>query len=126
MGKVINNQLQYLKQFITIDKYREVARQVDEITDYYTSQKEDFNSVISEGDDIATDLLYKVIDHNERTIELPINISYIKTFCVSSNIKKEQLYDYLLWIALRYLAVSRCIKWKESKEIYNNSKNLEN
>lgn len=93
-----------------------MARDVDEITDYYASKKEEFDAVIEEGDTIADDILLKVIGKNGRKLSLPIDISIIKEYCFSTELKEEQFYDALLWITLRYVAISRCIIWNKCLE----------
>lgn len=110
---IINNQLQKLKTTLTIKKYKEIIRDVDEITDYYASKKEDFDIVIEEGDNVSNDILLKVIGNNDRKIELPVDINIIKNYCFSTELKEEQFYDTLMWIALRYIAISRCLILKE-------------
>ena len=102
---IINNQLQKLKTTLTIKKYKEIIRDVDEITDYYESEKEDFDIVIEEGDNVSNDILLKVIGNNDRKLELPIDINIIKNYCFSTELKEEQFYDTLMWIALRYIAI---------------------
>ena len=124
----INYQLQNLKDIITVEKYRELSRQVDDITDYYVWGKgEELDGIITEGDDIATDLLYKVLGHNGRTLELPIDISYIKKYCLTSNIKPNEIYDALIWIIIRYIGLERCYTWnnEHNKEIEDNITELE-
>lgn len=113
MGIIINNQLEKLKKTVTMEKFSEVSRDVDDITDYYASKKEDFDAVIEEGDHIANDILFKVIGYNDRKIDLPIDISMIKDYCFSSSLKENQFYDTLTWIALRYIAISKCISFQE-------------
>ena len=51
-------------------------------------------------------------------LELPIDISIIKKYCFSAELKEEQFCDVFMWIALRYIAISRCIIWRENKEKY--------
>jgi len=114
---IINNQLQKLKTTLTIKKYKEIIRDVDEITDYYASEKEDFDVVIEEGDNVSNDILLKVIGANDRKIELPVDINIIKNYCFSTELKEEQFYDTLMWIALRYIAISRCLIIKESEKL---------
>lgn len=114
---IINNQLQKLKTTLTIKKYKEIIRDVDEITDYYASKKEDFDIVIEEGDNVSNDILLKVIGTNDRKIELPVDIDIIKNYCFSTELKEEQFYDTLMWIALRYIAISRCLMIKESEKL---------
>lgn len=118
---MINNQLEKLKT-ITIDQFKSVARDVDEITDYYASKKEEFDAVIEEGDTVANDILFKVIGKNDRKLSLPISISIIKDYCLSTEIKKEQINDTLAWITLRYVAILRCLSWKKYLEDYENNK----
>ena len=113
---IINNQLQKLKTTLTIKKYKEIIRDVDEITDYYASKKEDFDVVIEEGDNVSNDILLKVIGNNNRKIELPVDINIIKNYCFSTELREEQFYDTLMWIALRYIAISRCFILKENEE----------
>ena len=123
---IINNQLEKLKS-LTIEQFKSVARDVDEITDYYASKKEEFDAVIEEGDTVANDILFKVIGKNGRKLSLPIDISIIKEYCFSTELKEEQFYDALMWIALRYVAISRCVFWNktnvEDKSSKNNSSN---
>ena len=113
---IINNQLQKLKNTLTIKKYKEIIRDVDEITDYYASKKEDFDVVIEEGDNVSNDILLKVFGNNDRKIELPVDINIIKNYCFSTELKEEQFYDTLMLIALRYIAISRCLMIIESKK----------
>ena len=113
ISSIINNQLEKLKTSLTMKKYRDISRDVDDITDYYASKKESFDAVIEEGDTVANEILLKVIGNNKRTINLPIDISILKEYCISSEIKEEQLYDTLMWIALRYIAIQRCLIWKD-------------
>lgn len=122
---MINNELKKL-QSLTIEQYKSVARDVDDITDYYASKKEEFDAVIKEGDNVANDILFKVIGKNGRKIKLPIDIKTIKDYCLSTEIKKEQIYDTLMWIALRYIAILRCLSWNEWLQEYENNKTLEN
>ena len=112
---MINNQLEKLKS-LTMEQFKNISRDVDEITDYYASKKEKFDVVIEEGDTIANDILFKVIGRNGRKIDLPIDIKTIKDYCFSTELKEEQFYDALMWITLRYVAISRCISWNKANE----------
>ena len=122
---MINNELKKL-QLLTMEQYQSVSRDVDDITDYYASKKEEFDAVIEEGDTVANDILFKVIGKNGRKIKLPIKIKTIKEYCFSTELKKEQLYDALVWIALRYIAISRCLSWNEWLQGYENDKQVDN
>ena len=118
---MINNQLEKLKS-LTMEQFKSIARDVDEITDYYASKKEEFDAVIEEGDAVANDILFKVIGKNDRKLSLPISISIIKDYCLSTEIKEEQINDTLAWITLRYVAILRCLSWKKYLENYENNK----
>ena len=109
-----------------ITEYRAGRQNIDDITDYYASKKEEFDAVIEEGDTVANDILFKVIGKNGRKIKLPIDIKTIKDYCLSTEIKKEQIYDTLMWVALRYIAISRCLSWNEWLQEYERNKALEN
>ncbi len=111
---MINKSLEELKS-ITLEDYQSVSRDVDEVTDYFASKKEEFDAVIEEGDYIANQMLYKVIGVNDRKISLPLDISIIKEYCFSSELKEEQFHDALMWIALRYIGISKCLKWQKSE-----------
>lgn len=118
---IINNQLEKLKS-TTIEQINDVSREMDEITDYYASKKEDFDAVIEEGDYVANQILYKVIGYNDRKLDLPIDLSIIKDYCFSSDLKEEQFYDALMWIALRYITIFRCVIWQKCEENYHENK----
>ena len=64
-----------------------------------------------------------VLGHNGRTLELPIDISYIKKYCLTSNIKPNEIYDALIWIIIRYIGLERCytLNNEHNKEIEENS-----
>lgn len=112
--EIINNQLIELKEK-TEEKVRSVFKQVDEITDYFIKVYDD-SDIINESDDIANDLLFKALGRNGRKLEIPINTSYIKKYCLSSNISDNQLYDSLVWITLRLVAINYCIKYHDGLE----------
>ena len=104
MSILINDSLKELQEKLDIAEYSKVIRYVDDVTDYYKSKKDDFESIIEECDMIADDILYKVIGHKDRKLELPVDVSIIEKYCFSTEIKKEQYYDALMWKALRYNA----------------------
>ena len=116
--EIINNQLNELKNNKDID-IRKVFKQVDDITDYFIKYYDDDSDIVSECDQIADDLLFKAIGRNERTLELPVSSSYIKNYCLSSNISNNQLFDSIVWIALRLVAINYCIRFNSSLEDNN-------
>lgn len=113
LENIINNQLLELKN-IPEETIISVFKQVDEITDYFIKFYDDNSDIVSECDDIANDLLFKSLGKNNRKLEIPINLSYIKNYCLSSNIKDNQLYDSLVWISLRLVAILHCIKYNDN------------
>ena len=113
--EVINNQLNELKDKGD-KKIGKVFKQVDDITDYFIKYYDDDSDIVSECDQIADDLLFKAIGRNKRTLELPLKVSYIKNYCLFSNISNNQIFDSLVWIALRLVAISYCIKYNDSLE----------
>ena len=116
--EIINNQLIELKNNKDVD-IRKVFKQVDDITDYFIKYYDDDSDIVSECDQIADDLLFKAIGRNERKLELPVSSSYIKNYCLSSNISNNQLLDSLVWIALRLVAINYCIRFNNSLEENN-------
>lgn len=116
--EIINNQLNELKNNKDID-IRKVFKQVDDITDYFIKYYDDDSDIVSECDQITDDLLFKAIGRNERKLELPVSSSYIKNYCLSSNISNNQLLDSLVWIALRLVAINYCIRFNSSLEDNN-------
>ena len=113
--EIINTQLNELKDKDD-KKIRKVFKQVDDVTDYFIKYYDDDSDIVSECDQIADDLLFKAIGRNERTLEFPIKVDDIKNYCLSSNINNNQIFDSLVWIALRLVAISYCIKYNDSLE----------
>lgn len=118
---MINAELEKLKA-LTMEQFKSVARDVDEITDYYASKRKDFDVVIEEGDTVANDILFKLIGKNGRKLTLPIDISVVKEYCFSTELKEELFYETLVWIVLRYVAISRCLTLKEWHDEYEKTK----
>lgn len=118
LSLIINKQLEKLKESLTMDIYNKVSRNVDEITDYYSSKKDGFDAVVEEGDNVANDILFKVIGHHDRKLELPIDVDILKKYCFSTDLREEQFYDTLMWIALRYFAISESISYYQWKDKY--------
>ena len=85
LSLIINKQLEKLKESLTMDIYNKVSRNVDEITDYYSSKKDGFDAVVEEGDKVANDILFKVIGYHDRKLELPVNIGILKKYCFISS-----------------------------------------
>lgn len=102
---IINKQLEKLKT-ITKQQYNKAKNTVENITDYFVGDSDDYYTIIDDGDYIADQLLFKVIDNK---LELPIDISMIAKYGFSCNLKEEQYYDTLVWIILRYASMNLVI-----------------
>lgn len=74
LSLIINKQLEKLKKSLTMDIYSKVSRNVDELIDYYSSKRDGFDAVVEEGDNVANDILFKVMGHKDRKLELPIDV----------------------------------------------------
>lgn len=118
ISKIINNQLIQLKKELTIEQFRKIKSDVENITEYYINSSDKYD-IVEEGDTIADDILFKVLGYNNRKMQLPIDISIIKNYCFSPDIKEEKFYDTLIWIAMRYIAISTSIFYYNCQENYN-------
>ena len=129
MGNVLNKLLKALREKVTINFYSKITNEVDMVMNYFTSQKDSFDMVKENGNKIANELLF------EEQYKLPIDISSIKKYCLSLETKKEQVYDVLIWIIIRLIAIDRRMTWqvyfddlkenyKEEKVICNKPLNL--
>lgn len=118
ISKIINSQLAQLKKELSIEQLRKIKRDVEDITEYYVNSSDEYD-IVEEGDSIADDILFKVLGYNNRKMQLPIDISIIKKYCFSADIKEEKFYDTLIWIAMRYIAISTTIFYYNWKENYN-------
>ena len=97
---------------------RDISRKIDDVTDYYEPKQGDFVEIEEECDYIANDIMYKVLGTKDRKLDLPLNVSIIKDYCFSSEIKKEQFSNALMWIALRYITIIQYIKYDSWKQKY--------
>lgn len=107
LESLINKYLELLKPIYSREKHKKISKEVDEITDFFSAGNDD--TVISEGDLIADDLMAKVTGDNKRSISLPVKIEFIKDYCISSLISPKEIDDVLLWIILRLSTVYYCL-----------------
>lgn len=104
----INEQLKNLEAKLTIKKYKQVCKKIEDVTYYYTSKEKEFKEIIKVGNDISKEILFYIIKKN---IELPIDILTIKKNFLSTSIEETQLYKILIWILIYYIAISKSIVW---------------
>ena len=107
MESLINKYLEFLKPLYSVEKHKQVSKEVDEITDFFSAGNDD--TIVSEGDLIADDLIAKVAGRNNRKITLPIKIEFIKDYCISSIITPKEVDKVLLWIILRLSTIYFCL-----------------
>ncbi len=106
LEQLINEKLEEIKKSGKADKFSENKRLVDDVTEFFYNDKEEDGAIVEEGSCIASDLILKIIGKNGRKIEIPINISYIKEYCISNVIEEKNIRKTLLWIVLELSVVS--------------------
>lgn len=133
--KNINKQTQDVKNDILeklINKYLFEIKNAD-IKNILDLEKENINSTLeffsyeyfcqseesmqyydfeNEADDIANDLINKVLGTNDRTIQLPLKINDIIQFHISSTIDKQDINKVLMWTIMKLSVVDYFSKKK--------------
>lgn len=105
----INNYLQKIKSYsLNLEQFKKVEHDVEELIDFYTENN--LEVIIEEASEVTCDLIMKVIGYNERNIELPIQIEYIKKFCIHNIIKNEDINTTILYIVLYLSAIHYCLE----------------
>lgn len=66
----------------------------------------------NEADDVANDLINKVIGINDRTIQLPLKINDIIQFNINGNINKKDINKVLMWVIMKLSVVEYFSKKK--------------
>ena len=107
----------YLDKLLTTEfnNLKEISKQVNDIIDFFNFHKDDLKdnidycSIIEEAEDIASNLYSKVTNVNDRNIELPIKITFLKAYCISSNIKDNDIIRVLIWIVLKLSIIYHCL-----------------
>lgn len=107
LEKLLNKYLELLKPIYTKEKFSSISRKVDDITDFFT--KDNDSTMVSDGDLIADDLLCKLINDNGRSLKLPVQIEYLKEYCVTSLVKKSNVNNEIIWIILRLATIYYCL-----------------
>lgn len=105
LEKLINERLEEIKNSPNKDKYKDNIRSFEEITEFFIDNNDE-SSVSEEGSYVVSDLINKVIGVNDRSINLPVKIDYIKDFCIRNIIDKKDMRKTLLWIVLELTVVS--------------------
>ena len=115
LEELINYYLTEIKNLKSQISLKEISKQVNNIIDFFNFHKDDLKdnidycSIIEEAEDIASDLYSKVTNVNDRNIELPIKITFLKTYCISSNIKDNDIIRVLTWIVLKLSVIYHCL-----------------
>ena len=115
LEELINYYLTEIKNLKSQISLKEISKQVNDIIDFFNFHKDDLKdnidycSIIEEAEDIASDLYSKVTNVNDRNIELPIKITFLKSYCISSNIKDNDIIRVLTWIVLKLSVIYHCL-----------------
>lgn len=115
LEELINYYLTEIKNLKSQISLKEISKQVNDIIDFFNFHKDDLKdnidycSIIEEAEDIASDLYSKVTNVNDRNIELPIKIIFLKSYCISSNIKDNDIIRALIWIVLKLSVIYHCL-----------------
>lgn len=111
--ELINDYLKKLKSISNKNNFEKVSRKVDEVLDFFNFSKgenvEEIGDITAEAEDVACELYFKTIGENGRKIELPIDINFIKTYCIRNITKKEELKNTLIWIVLYLSIITQCL-----------------
>lgn len=105
LEKLINERLDEIKNSPNKDKYKDNIRFFDEITEFFIDNNDE-SSVSEEGSYVVSDLINKVIGVNNRNINLPVKIDYVKDYCIRNIIDEKDIRKTLLWIVLELTVVS--------------------
>ncbi len=103
LEKLLNMYLELLKPVYTRKEYSKISKQVDNITDFFVLDNNDY--IIAEGDDIAEDLMDKLVNTNDRELNLPVKLEYIKEYWIKSIINIKDIQKTIMWIILRLATV---------------------
>ncbi len=105
----INKYLTEIKEkALSQEQYKKMERDSDEIIDFY--EDSELEEVMEEASCVTYDLIMKVTGHNNRKIELPINIDFIKTYCINNMVKESDIQLTLLFVVLTLSSICYCLK----------------
>lgn len=104
LEEFINEKLQEIKTLGDETLLLKNDNLVDEVTEFFQN-KEDNSICAEEGSCVATDLILKVFGKNGRKISLPINIEYIKDYCIGNVVEEKDIRKTLMWVVLELSTV---------------------
>lgn len=115
LEETLNKYLILLKPIYTKDGFKKISREIDDITDFFIDDFDD--CIVSEGDLVADDLTAKLIGDNGRKLELPVKLSYLKEYCISSLISTKDIDKAIMWIILRLATIYYCLSYPKNSSI---------
>ena len=106
---LINEYLTKLEKF-DYEEIKKLDRVTDDILEFFDYNyfisndekeiKDRYQVIEEEADEVAYDLIAKVLNRNDRKLELPISIDNIKKYCIHNIIKGDEIKKVILWIIL--------------------------
>lgn len=84
-----------------------IEHDIDEILDFYDN--ETLAEVIEEASCVSFDLIKKTIGYNDRKLSLPIELDYVKTYCIHNIIKEEDIQLTTIFILLHLSSFIYCL-----------------
>lgn len=84
-----------------------IEHDIDEILDFYDN--ETLAEVIEEASCVSFDLIKKTIGYNDRKLLLPIELDYVKTYCIHNIIKEEDIQLTTIFILLHLSSFIYCL-----------------
>lgn len=112
----INDCLTEIQKYsLNENQIRKLGHDTDEIMDFY--QEDGLEEIMEEASEVAFDLIMKLINHNGRKLPLPIEIEYLKTYCIHNLVKEKDIQTTLLFILLELSSVCYCLKHNNYNEV---------
>jgi len=114
----INDCLTKIKEYnLNENQIKKLEHDVDEIIDFY--QGDGYEEIMEESSCVAFDLIMKLIGHNNRVLKLPIDIDFLKNYCIHNMVKEKDIQIAVLFILLELSSVCYCLEHNE----YDNDNN---
>jgi len=112
LERTINDKLEEIKSIGDATLFKEDDNLVDDVNEFFQNIEEN-NICASEGICVANDLVLKTLGTNGRKITLPINIEYIKDYCIGNIIEEKQIRKTLIWVVLELSIIVFFMKAKK-------------